>query len=90
MARSGASKVITRLPGTVRSTVAGADGAVSALQTLPDSTLQRLAAGSVGLSAGLRLAGAPRLVVAAGVAPAVLIGAAIALRPVEPPLVEAD
>ena len=43
--------------------------------------LRWLAAGSVGLGAGLSLAGAPRLVVAAGVAPAVIIGAAIASRP---------
>jgi hypothetical protein len=54
------------------------------MQTLPDSTLTLLAASSVGLSAGLRLARAPRIVVAAGVVPALIAGAAIALRPAEP------
>ncbi len=55
-----------------------------ALQILPDSTLRWLAAASVGLAAGLRLAGAPRVVAAAGVTPALMLGAAIVLRPIEP------
>jgi hypothetical protein len=50
---------------------------------MPSSTSQSLAAGSVGLGAGLLIAGAPRLVAATGVAPAVVIGAAILLRPDE-------
>jgi uncharacterized membrane protein YphA (DoxX/SURF4 family) len=50
---------------------------------MPSSTSQSLAAGSVGLGAGLLIGGAPRLVAATGVAPAVLIGAAILLRPDE-------
>jgi hypothetical protein len=54
----------------------------SALQRLPDPTLRWLAAGSIGLGAGLYLSGTPRLVVAASVVPACLIGAAILLRPV--------
>ena len=56
----------------------------TALQSLPDSTLRWIAATSVGLAAGLRLAGAPRLVSAAGAAPALIVGAVIALRPTEP------
>ena len=51
---------------------------------LPDSTLRWLAAGSVGLGAGLYLAGAPRVVTAAGFSPALAIAAAIVLRPIEP------
>ena len=50
---------------------------------MPSSTSRSLAAGSVGLGAGLYLGGAPRLVAATGVAPAVVIGAAILLRPDE-------
>jgi hypothetical protein len=84
IARIGATMLIVRVPGTLHATRAGANGTTSALQALPDPTLRWLAAGSVGLGAGLSLAGAPRLVVAAGVAPALIMGAAIALRPVEP------
>jgi hypothetical protein len=58
--------------------------ATSAIQSLPDSTLRWLAAASAGLGAGFYLAGAPRLVVAAGVAPALIMGASMVLRPVEP------
>lgn len=82
--RSGATLLVERVPGTIHATRAGAEGTTSALQTLPDPTLRWLAAASVGLGTGLSLAGAPRLVVAAGVAPALIMGAAIALRSGEP------
>jgi hypothetical protein len=78
--------LIARVPGTMRATRAGAHGTTSALQTLSDPTLRWLAASSAGLSTGFYLAGAPRLVVAAGVAPALIMGAAIVLRPSEPVL----
>ena len=83
-ARAGARVLLGRLPGTVRATRVGANGATSALQTLPDSTLRWLAAGSVGLGAGLFLAGAPRVIIAAGVAPALAMGAAALARPAAP------
>jgi uncharacterized protein YjbJ (UPF0337 family) len=81
---AGATTINERLPGTVRATRAGAHRTTTALQRLPDSTLRWLTAGSVGLAAGLKLAGAPRLVTAAGAAPALIMGAAIALRRTEP------
>lgn len=81
--RRGAGSVVARLPGTVQATRAGAHDATSALQTLPDPTLRTLAASSVGLGAGFYLAGAPRLILVAGVIPAVIMGTAIALRPIE-------
>jgi hypothetical protein len=84
IARTTATKLIVRVPGTMHATRAGAHGTTSALQTLPDPTLRWLAASSAGLGAGFYLAGAPRLVVAAGVAPALLMGAAIVSRPSEP------
>jgi len=84
IARTSATTLMVHLPATVRATRAGMAGTTAALQTLPDSTLRWIAATSVGLSAGLRLAGAPRLVSAAGAAPALLVGAVIALRPPEP------
>jgi hypothetical protein len=81
IARTVGRALVSRVPGTIRATRTGAGGTTSALQTLPDPMLRWLAAGSVGLGAGLSLAGAPRLVVAAGMAPALIIGAAIASRP---------
>src|SRR5450759_281967 len=72
-----------RVPGTLDATRTGARQAARSLQTLPDPTLQWLAAGSVGLSAGLFLTGKRRLVIAASIAPAVAMGAAIVARPVE-------
>lgn len=75
--------LVGRVPATLDATRAGAREAAGALQSLPDPTLQWLAAGSVGLSAGLFLAGKPRLVIAAGIAPALAMGAAIIARPVE-------
>ncbi len=83
-ARASAGALLGRLPGTVRATWVGANGATNALQTLPDSTLRWLAAGSVGIGAGLFLAGAPRVVIAAGVAPALAMGAAALARPALP------
>jgi hypothetical protein len=82
--------VMVHVPGTIQATLAGAHGTTSALRALPDPTLRWLAAGSVGLGAGLSLAGAPRLVVAAGVAPALIVGAAMALRQGEPVVSRGD
>lgn len=72
-------------PSAARATGAGARGTTNALQRLPDSTLRWLAATSLGLAAGLQVAGAPRLARAAGIVPALFMGAAIALRPALPP-----
>ena len=83
LARTSAASVTERVPGALRAMRAGVSGTTSALQSLPDSTLRWIAATSVGLGAGLRLAGAPRLVSAAGAAPALIVGAVIALRPTE-------
>jgi uncharacterized protein YjbJ (UPF0337 family) len=83
IARASAARLIERAPAALRATRAGVDGTTAALQTLPDSTLRWIAATSVGLAAGLRLAGAPRLVSAAGAAPALIVGAAMAMRPAE-------
>jgi hypothetical protein len=84
IARSGARMLVGRVPGTVHATQTGARDTTSALQRLPDSTLRWLAATSVGLGAGLYFTGAPRVIIAAGIAPALMMGAAIALRPIAP------
>ncbi len=60
----------------------GAKGTTGALQTLPDSTLLGFAAGSVGVATGFYLAKKPRLIVAAGIVPALVLAGAILLRPV--------
>jgi hypothetical protein len=83
-ARMNVTPLIERAPGTLQAMRAAAHGMTVALQTLPDSTLRTLAAGSVGLGAGLCLAGAPRVVAAAGVTSALAVAAAIVLRPIEP------
>lgn len=80
----GVAIVLARAPGTIRATRAGVHGTTSALQVLPDPTLRWLAASSVGLAAGSYFAGAPRLVAAAGLVPAMLLGAAIVLRSPSP------
>jgi hypothetical protein len=80
-ARAGVATIARRAPGTARATRTAARRTTSALQRLPDSKLRWLTASSVGLAAGFKLAGAPRLVTAAGAAPALFMGAAIALRP---------
>ena len=78
---SGARTLVAHLPGTVRATHTGTNVTTRALQRLPNSILQGLAASSIGLGAGFYLARLPRLVTAAAVAPAMIIGAAIILRP---------
>ena len=73
-----------RIPAVAHAARTGAQGTNSALQRLPDSTLRWLAAASIGLAAGLQIAGAPRVTRWAGMAPALVVGAALALRPTEP------
>jgi hypothetical protein len=81
LAHATAKAFVSHLPGSVHATRVGANATTSALQILPDSTLRGLAASSLGLGAGFYLAGVPRLVTAAAMAPAMIIGAAILLRP---------
>jgi hypothetical protein len=75
---------VARLPEMARATRVRANTTTSMLQLLPDSTLQGLAASSIGLGTGFYLAGSPRLLTAAAVTPAMIIGAAIVLRPTKP------
>jgi hypothetical protein len=79
-----AATLFAHVQGTARATRVRANATTSALQLLPDSTLQGLVASSIDLGAGLYIAGLPRLVTAAAVTPAVIIGAAIVLRPAQP------
>jgi hypothetical protein len=71
----------SHVPGTAHVIGVAANATTSGLQTLPNSTLRGLAASSAGLGAGFYFAGGPRLVTVAAVAPAMIIGAAIIMRP---------
>jgi hypothetical protein len=80
---SAMGRVVGSIPATRARAITlteGAGATTTALQALPDSTLRWLTAGSVGLGVGLFLAGAPRLATAAGVTPAVMMGAAMVAR----------
>src|SRR5450759_2476847 len=69
-ARVTADEVGTRLPGIASAGVEGAAESVRMLQELADPRLELLAAFSLGIGAGLWLAGAPRLVTLAALSPA--------------------
>jgi hypothetical protein len=83
IARTTGPMLGRRSARAVAATSAGVGWTMRRVQGMPSSTRESLAAGSVGLGAGLLIGGAPRLVAATGVAPAVVIGAAILLRPDE-------
>jgi hypothetical protein len=80
-ARTSAEQVAEHAPEAIERARVGTQQATTSLQAMPDTTLRMLAGVSVGLSAGLGLAGAPRLVILAALAPALLVGGAIATRP---------
>src|SRR5664279_899359 len=79
-ARATADEVGTRLPGIASAGAEGAAESVRMLQELTDPRLELLAAFSLGVGAGLWLAGAPRLVTLVALSPALLAGVAIASR----------
>jgi len=81
IARTTGPMLGRRSARAVATTRTGLGWTMRRVQAMPSSRSQSLAAGSVGLGAGLLIGGAPRLVAATGVAPAVVIGAAILLRP---------
>jgi hypothetical protein len=79
-ARATADEVGTRLPDIASAGAEGAAESVRMLQELTDPRLELLAAFSLGIGAGLWLAGAPRLVTLVALSPALLAGVAIASR----------
>ena len=80
-ARAGAEQVVERAPEAIERAKVGTQRTTTSLQTMPDTMLRMLAGVSIGLAAGLGIAGAPRLVVLAAMTPALLVGGAIATRP---------
>lgn len=85
-ARSRAEQLAERFPEAFGRVQSGAQSTVTRLQTMPDSELRLLVAASLGLGAGLRIAGAPRLAMLAGFVPAAILGFAIVSRPNRPHL----
>lgn len=79
-ARSGVDMVAVHMPVVVERTRVGAQRTTTSLQTMPDTTLRLLAGASIGLAAGLSLAGAPRLIALAALVPALFVGGAVATR----------
>jgi hypothetical protein len=79
-AKTGAERAAAGLPDAAERARLGVADTTTRLQTLPDDTLRLLAAASVGLATGFFLSGAPRLVIVAALAPAVLVGGAMATR----------
>lgn len=84
-ARSGAGQVAGAMPDAVERARHGAQGTATTLQKMPDQALRLLAAASIGLAAGLKLAGAPRLVALAAAVPALVVGGAVIARPARNP-----
>lgn len=80
-ARTAVDDALEYLPGAVETAVAGAAKATATLQTMQDPTLKLFAAAVVGLAGGVYLAGAPRVLTLAAIAPAVIVGVAILTRP---------
>lgn len=76
--------LVLRVPDAMHATEAGGRSLMGALRFLPDRTLRRFAALSVVLGAGFYLAHAPRRVVAAWLAPALIMSVAIIGRPATP------
>ena len=79
-ARSGVEQVADQMPAAVERTRVGAVRTTTTLQGMPDTTLRLIAGASIGLAAGLTLAGAPRLVSLAALVPALFVGGAEATR----------
>lgn len=80
-ARSGVDHVAERMPAAVETSRLAAIRTNTSLQGLPDQTLRMIATASVGVSAGLSLARAPRIVAFAALVPALFVGGALATRP---------
>jgi hypothetical protein len=79
-ARSGVGQVAEQMPAAVERTRVGAMRTTTTLQGMPDTTLRLIAGASIGLAAGLTIAGAPRLFSMAALVPAIFVGGAEATR----------
>jgi hypothetical protein len=74
--RSTATNVSDRMPDVIESVKVSASDGAKTVQAWPASSQRLAAAFSVGLGVGLTLAGAPRLVIAGSLLPAIVVAAA--------------
>jgi len=79
-ARSSVGQVADQMPAAVERTRVGAVRTTTTLQGMPDTTLRLIVGASIGLAAGLTIAGAPRFVSLAALVPAIFAGGAEATR----------
>jgi hypothetical protein len=79
-ARHQADEIVAHLPEVADRARTGAFETKRTLDAMPEPTLKELAVGSIGLAAGLYVAGAPRLVVLAAMTPGVVAAASVATR----------
>ena len=82
--RSTAGTVGDRLPDVIETVKASASEGARTVQQWPESTQRLAAAFSLGLGVGLTIAGAPRLLVAASLVPAIAVSATILGRDPKP------
>jgi hypothetical protein len=75
--RATADQVGERIPVVVETVRGGALESARTIEAMPESSQRLLAAFSLGLGLGLSITGAPRLVVAATLAPAMFVAAMI-------------
>ncbi len=80
VARAQAEQIAERMPEVVDRARDSAWETKKTLDSMDEVTLKELAAGSLGLAAGLYVAGAPRIVVLAAATPGLLATAAWATR----------
>lgn len=71
--RSTAGDMGDRVPGIVDGLKSGAAAGAREIEGMPESTRNLVAALSVGLGAGLAIAGAPRLLMGAALLPAITV-----------------
>jgi hypothetical protein len=78
--RATADQVGDRIPVVIDTVRDGALESARTIKALPESSQRLLAAFSLGLGLGLSISGAPRLLVAATLAPAMFVAAVIVSR----------
>ena len=79
--RSTVGDVGSRMPEVIDTVRDGAIEGARTLQSMPDPTQRLVAAFSLGLGVGLSIAGAPRLLVVATLAPAMIVAATVIWGP---------
>ena len=79
--RDGADELGAQLPAAFEALQAGARATSKSMRTMPEENLRLMLAMSAGLGVGLYMAGSPRLVTLAALAPALLIAGVWMSRP---------